>query len=351
MKSVARMELRPGMVLGADVDFQGKVLFPADTVLDDNKIERLKRFSIMCVTVKEDIDFATTHYEKLRFSEKFKHFEKKHAYNLMSYKQMMLAFAGSGLEIPSDALMAVYNDMRPTYENGALLLDYLYNLMPNQDELTYNHCLNSALLAGIFGEWMDMPEEERNNLILSCFYYDIGKINLPYEILWKPGKLTPEEYEIVKKHPVIGYSMLNQCRSIDQHIKNAVIMHHERMDGSGYPFHMQGLKIDNMARFIAVIDTYIAMASPRSYRSALTPLQILGHFELNMDKYDSSLLLPLMKRIADAQIGTTVELSDGTLWEVFIINPTKLSRPILKNADSQVLDLTQSPQLEIAKIM
>ncbi|MGN0402108.1 MAG: HD-GYP domain-containing protein [Acetatifactor sp.] len=351
MKSVARMALRPGMVLGADVEFQGNVLFPAGTVLNDNSIERLKRFSIMCVTVKEDIDFATTHYEKLRFSEKFKNFEKKHNYNLECYKQLMLAFEASGLEIPDETLLSIYNDMRSTYESGSLLLDYLYNLMPNPDELTYNHCLNSALLAGIFAEWVCMPEDERNNLILSCFYYDIGKIKLPYEILWKSGKLTEDEFNIVKKHPVIGYSMLNQCKHIDQHIKNAVIMHHERMDGSGYPFHMQGTKIDILARYIAIIDTYIAMASPRSYRNAFTPLQILSNYESNMDKYDTSLLLPLMKRIADAQIGTNVQLSDESVWEVFIINPAKLSRPILKNDDAQILDLAQNPQLEILKIL
>lgn len=351
MKSVARMALCPGMVLGSDVEFQGKILFPAGTVLNENSIERLKRFSIMCVTIKEDVDFATTHYEKLRFSDKFKNFETKHVHNLECYKQLMLSFEATGNEIPDEKLMEIYDDMRSTYENGAVLLDYLYNLMPNPDELTYNHCLNSALLGGIFSEWLSLSEDERNNLILSCFYYDIGKIKLPYQILWKSGKLTNEEFEIVKKHPAIGYKMVNNCKSMNLHIKNAIVMHHERMDGSGYPFHIQGTRIDIFARYVAIIDTYIAMASPRTYRNAFTPLQILGNYELNMDKYDTTLLLPLMKRIADAQIGTKVQLNDESVWEVFIINPSKLSRPILKNDNTQILDLSQNPHLEITKIL
>ena len=193
-----------------------------------------------------------------------------------------------------------------------------------------------------------MRPEDKNILILSCFYYDIGKLRLPYELLWKPGKLTDEEYDMVKKHPEIGYSILSNT-TLDRRIKNAVIMHHERMDGSGYPYHMKGSKIDIFARYVAIIDTYIAMASPRTYRNALTPLQILGNFEKDMLKFDSELLIPLMKRIADAQIGSTVQLNDESVWEVFVIHPGKLSRPILKNENNQILDLMENPQLEIMK--
>lgn len=348
MKSVARMALQPGMILGEDVECQGKQLYPAGTVIDENVLEHLKRYSVMCVTVKEDIDLATTHFEKIRFNDGFKQFEQKHADNLLLYKQMLLAFTATRLQIPDEALLAIYDDLHSTYEHGSTLLDYLYNLVPNEDELTFNHCLNSALLAGTFADWVGMRPEDKNILILSCFYYDIGKLRLPYELLWKPGKLTDEEYDMVKKHPEIGYSILSNT-TLDRRIKNAVIMHHERLDGSGYPYHMKGSKIDIFARYVAIIDTYIAMASPRTYRNALTPLQILGNFEKDMLKFDSELLIPLMKRIADAQIGSTVQLNDESVWEVFVIHPGKLSRPILKDENNQILDLMENPQLEIMK--
>ena len=93
MKSIARMALQPGMILGEDVEYQGKKLFSADTVVDENVLERLKRYSIMCVTIKEDIDLATTHYEKIRYNEAFKLFEQKHSVSLMLYRHMMHAFA------------------------------------------------------------------------------------------------------------------------------------------------------------------------------------------------------------------------------------------------------------------
>lgn len=349
MKSVARMELQPGMILGEDVINRGSVLFKADTVLDEAAIAKLSRYSIMCVTVKESVDLATTHYERVRYNEHFREFEQKHSVNLYRYKQLMTDFlATSGGFIPDGELLAIYNDLRNTYNTGTTLLDFLYNLMPNEDELTYNHCLNSALLAGIFADWINMPQDDKETLILSCFYYDIGKLKLPYEILWKPGKLTEEEFAIVKKHPAIGYQFLNNTK-VSQRIKNVTAMHHERMDGSGYPFHIKGTKIDVFARYVAIIDTYIAMASPRAYRNALTPLQILDNFMATREKYDAELLLPLMKRISDAQIGTSVQLSDESNWEVFMINPNKYSRPVLKNSDSQVLNLLDHPELEIVK--
>ncbi|MCM1190899.1 MAG: HD domain-containing protein [Butyrivibrio sp.] len=349
MKSVARMALEPGMVLGEDVSYQDEILFPAETVLTAAMIERLKRYSIMCVTIKEGIDFATTHYEKIRFDEYFKIFQQKHGDNLMHYKRLMISFVMEGRQIPDEALLSIYSDMASTYDSGTVLLDYLYNLVPNEDELTFTHCLNSALLGGTFADWMELEKQDKETLILSCFYYDIGKLRLPYEILWKSGRLSEEEYALVKKHPVIGYAILNNTSSVNQRIKNAVIMHHERMDGSGYPYHMKGSGIDIFARYVAIIDTYIAMASPRSYRTALTPLQILDNFQKNLSVYDTEILLPLMKRISDAQLGTTVQLSDDSVWDVFLIHPGRYSHPVLKNAEDQTLDLLATPQLTIVK--
>lgn len=348
MKSVATIELTPGMVLAEDVAYQGEVLYPKETVLNKVILERLKRYNIMCVTVMEEVDFATTHKEKLHFNEDFINFEKKYAENLKRYKALMTNFLENGQPIPEKDLFAIYDDMESTYTYSSELLDFLYNLTPNENELTYNHCLNSALLAGVFATWVRMPEEERRILILCGFYYDIGKFKLPYEILWKPGKLTEEEFTLVKKHPVIGYALVRNL-PLDEHVKNAVIMHHERMDGTGYPYHMKTTKIDSYARYMAMIDTYIAMASPRSYRSAFTPLQILGNFEGNLFKYDMELLIPLMKHIGDAQIGSTVQLNDDSVWEVFIINTTTYARPLLKNEQNDFLNLADHPELKIVR--
>nr|MCR5754414.1 hypothetical protein [Acetatifactor sp.] len=150
MKTITRMELKPGMVLGADVLYQGNILFPAKTKLDNGMIHKLQRYSILCVTVLENVDMAYTHYERIQYDAKFKEFEKAHNEALLSYKDAFMNFLYKGSKIPDDLLMNIYESLAVMIPNGSVLLDYLYNLMPNEDELTFNQCLNSALLAGTF---------------------------------------------------------------------------------------------------------------------------------------------------------------------------------------------------------
>lgn len=348
MKTITKMELQPGMTIGEDVIAFGKVLYPSGTKVDQNLIDRLNRHPIMCVTVMEDIDFATTHYERVRLNENFKAFEQAYLSRLNYYKTLINSFLVTGRKPDDKALLGIYNELYSYITTGPALLDYLYNMVPNEDELTFRQCLNSALLAGTFADWLSMNEEDKNILILCGFYYDIGKLKLPYDLLWKPDKLTDEEFATVKNHTVIGYSMVRNLE-LNEHVKNAVIMHHERLDGSGYPYRMTGSKIDVFARYIAIVDAYIAMASPRAYRNAFTPLQILGKLENSLAQFDVELLMPLMNRIADAQIGSMVQLNDDTIWEVLIIHQNNFSRPFLKNENGDILDLAEYPELEIVK--
>lgn len=349
MKVITKMELQPGMILGEDIVNQGNVIYPVDTKIDNMIIEKLNRYpAIICVTIKENIDLATTHYERIRYDDNFKTFEKAHAIALYKYKAAMFRFLETGVKIPDEFFLELYDELYSLIPNGVSLLDYLYNMMPNEDELTFTQCLNSALLAGTFADWISMNAEAKKTMILSGFYYDIGKLKLPYELLWKPRRLTDEEFNTIKQHPTIGYDMVQKL-NLNNHIKNAVLMHHERMDGSGYPFQFSGTNIDIYARYLAIIDSYTAMASPRTYRSAFTPLQILGILEQSLEKFDVELLLPLMKRIADAQIGSTVQLNDDTVWDVLVIHPSKFSRPILRNSKNEIIDLSDHPELEIIK--
>ena len=338
------------MTLGEDVIWQDNVLYPAGTVLTDAIIGEFNRYSIMWATVTEDADFASTHYEKARFSSGFKSFEEMHAASLIKYRQLMHDFATAWEIIPDEELLDIYDGLRSTYPDFVALIDYLYKLMADEDDLTYAHSMNSALLAGAFAEWSSMPEEDRKNLILTGFYYDIGKLKLPNEILWRPGKLTDKEFEIVKRHTTIGWAMVGNA-GLDPRIQETILTHHERMDGSGYPNNAKGDEICLYARYIGIIDTYTAMASPRPHRAAFTPLQILEHFEKHMVKYDAEILVPLMENIAKAQIGSTVCLNDGSVWDVLSVNPDCYARPVLKNKDSQLLDLRDHPGLEIVKMM
>ncbi len=351
MKIVARMSLQDGMILGEDVkDSHGNVLYTAGTEINARVINKLNRYSIMCVTIMEDIDFAQTHYERMRFDNTFKAFEIIYTDCLNRYKEMMTIFLNTGTIIENNKLLSLYHNVMSSVPGNAAIFDYLYIRVPNEDEMTLTHCFNSALIAGTFADWLLLNEEEKNTLILCGFYYDIGKLMLPYHLLWKPGKLTAEEYEQIKSHTVTGYKLL-RMHNINPNIKRSVVLHHERLDGSGYPYGFDKEEIDIYSRCISIIDTYEAMAAPRAHRLSIPPLNILAYFEEALSQYDVELLMPIMKNIANMQIGTNVQLSDESIWEVFLLNNHKLSRPILRNEKSEMLDLSIRPDLKIEKVI
>ena len=350
MKSIASLALIDGMEIGNDVtNHRGDIIIPKGTIVDQNIKNKLERNGIICVDIMEKIDYATTHYEKIRLSEPFKKFEENYRLQLILYKSTMSDFVSSGLPLNFGKLLDIHNSIRALAEDNATLLDYLYNMLPDEDDLTHTHCLNSALIAGVFADWMGLSNEKRNELIQCGFIYDIGKLKLPNEILWKPDKLTDFEFMQIKKHTLIGYAMLEN-QPIPDFLKRCTLMHHERCDGTGYPAKLKREQIDLYARYMAIVDSYDAMTSARSYRKSLTPLQVVARFEdEGYGRYDDEILRPLLKRLADSQIGLTVRLNDDTKWEVFIINPTKLSRPILKSG-TELLNLCERPELEIVAI-
>ena len=350
MKSVARMALEEGMVIAADVtNYRGDIIVPKGTTVNSGIIGKLERNSIICVDIMEKVDYATTHFEKIRLSESFKKFEEAYRSQMPVYKSMMSDFVSFGVPLKMEKLMEIHDTIRSCARSGETLLDYLYNMLPDEDELTHTHCLNSALIAGVFADWLSMEAAKRIELIQCGFLYDIGKLRLSNDILWKPGKLTELEFMQIKTHTLIGYNLLEK-QPIPDCIKRCTLMHHERCDGTGYPSNLKKDQIDLYARYMSIIDTYEAMTSARSYRETLNPLQVIARFEADgYGKYDNELLRPILKRLADSQIGLTVRLNDDSKWEVFIINPSKLSRPILKK-DDVLLNLHEHPELDIVAI-
>lgn len=350
MKNVARMALENGMVIGEDVySYKNKLIYSKNTVVDDSVVARLARYSIMCVSIMEDIDYATTHYEKVRLSSEFKTFELTYNNCMSIYRKLMKGFVEQGTPAKMGSLMELYVKISSRARGGEQLLDFLYNMLPSEDDMTYAHCLNSALIAGVFGTWLNLSKEDIFLLIQCAFFYDIGKLKLPQDLLWKSGKLTDLEFTKLKTHTMLGFDMLKD-RDMDEHVLKATLMHHERCDGSGYPSKLRSDKIDIFAKYIAIIDAYEAMTSARTYRVSLNPFQVIANFEKDgYVKFDEEILRPILSHIAATQIGFTVRLTNDVEAEIVQINEAHLTRPLLQAGD-EMIDLVKEPDLDIAAI-
>lgn len=351
MRTVARIQLEKGMELAEDVfDYKNNLLFPAGTIVDEQCIAKLSRHSVMAVNIKDMTEHATTHYEKVRYSVEFSTFEKEYFLRLKDYKNLFSKLLNEG-RIPSEnELISLYASVRFFAKEPEKMLDYLYNMLPSEDDMTYAHCFNSALIAGVFSEWLKLSEEDTKLLILCGFYFDIGKLMLPHELIWKPGRLTPEEFARMKTHTVLGFEFLLKCKLNDNIVK-AALLHHERFDGTGYPTGAKGNGINRFARYMSIIDAYEAMTSARTYRQSLNPFQVIENFEnAGSFQYDTNMLNAILFRIASAQVGLTVKLSNDTEGEVIFINQRKLSRPFIKINNTPV-DLSSMPSLKITSVV
>ncbi len=137
-----------------------------------------------------------------------------------------------------------------------------------RDPYTAGHQLRTASLASAISQMMGLPRETTEKIYLAALLHDIGKIYVPSEILTKPGKLDRAEFELIKRHPVIGYRIIKNI-PFSFNIHDIVLQHHERLDGSGYPGGLRDDEIMIEAKIIAVADVVEAMMSHRPYRPAL----------------------------------------------------------------------------------
>lgn len=136
-----------------------------------------------------------------------------------------------------------------------------------KDDYTFRHCTRVAYYSLILGREYGLNTAQLRDLELSALFHDIGKIGIADNILKKPNGLTPEEFEIMKRHPEYSAEIIAGLPGIKEEVVKSVLHHHERFDGRGYPYNLKEEAIPLYSRMIIIADTYDAMTSIRPYRS------------------------------------------------------------------------------------
>jgi putative two-component system response regulator len=155
-------------------------------------------------------------------------------------------------------------------DSAELVLKTLALMIEARDAYTQGHCERLARYATALGVRLGLPEEDLIALTKGGYFHDIGKIAIPDSILLKPGPLTPEEFERMKEHAVIGERLCGDLRAL-HHVRPIVRHHHEHLDGTGYPDHLRGDEVPLLAQIIGIVDVYDAITTNRPYRSAQKP--------------------------------------------------------------------------------
>ncbi|MGN0412475.1 MAG: HD domain-containing phosphohydrolase [Lachnospiraceae bacterium] len=223
------------------------------------------------------------------------------------------------------------------------------NDLRSMDGYTYAHSVNVAIISCVIGVGLGMSEKELEILVMAALMHDLGKLSIPPEILNKPGRLTPEEYEIMKSHATLSYQLISERFDISAHVKSAVLFHHENVDGSGYPQGLDGTQQSVYVKILHVADVFDALVSDRPYKTGYSSAEASEYMMGGCGVlFDLKAVESLLKYVPLYPKGTEVSLSDGRRGIVFDNVGFHNLRPILRLMDGTMLDLADAGNLSLA---
>lgn len=369
MRQIPVSKLKPGMVTAEDIlSYDLKMIVPRGVILTENIISRLEGFSIYYAYIEDLIvvdlsqpiaeppfhmpedsalepepidtdDSAKTSKDKIRESRQFQLFSHDFSKCADHYRDNIMNAIYRNEQFHANDLIKETMDLLCMDGGKISVFDMLLN-MHNIDDSVYNHCIDVALVSNILARWLDFSEADQLMATACGLFHDVGKFLLPSGVLRKPGKLTADEFEIVKTHTTEGFHLLGKFQNIPETVKNSALMHHEKCDGSGYPYGLKGDEIDKFAKIVTIADIFDAMTSERVYRSAMCPFTVIKYFEDDgLQKYELKYILTFLENVANSYLNHRVTLSNGMEGNVIFINRDKYSKPVIRTENDEIIDL------------
>ena len=213
------------------------------------------------------------------------------------------------------------------------------------DEYTYMHSVAVCALMVALGRQLGLNDAQCHEAGMAGMLHDLGKAAMPQEILNKPGKLTPEEFDIIKQHSMRGYEMLIAGANVSEGVLDVCRHHHERWDGTGYPDGLAGEQISLLARMGAVCDVYDAVTSDRPYKAGWDPAHSLSQMATWKGHFDTSVFQSFVKSIGIYPTGSLVRMRSARLAVVLEQNSAALTKPKVKIFFSTKAGLPLEPQV------
>lgn len=214
------------------------------------------------------------------------------------------------------------------------------------DDYTYMHSVAvCALMVGL-GQRLKLGEDQIRLVGMAGLLHDLGKAAIPLHILNKPGRLTDEEFDVVRGHPREGYEMLREGGAVPVPVMDACLHHHEKINGTGYPDKLKGDQISLIAKMAAICDVYDAITSNRPYKNGWDPAESLRRMaEWTQDHFDPRLFQAFVKTLGIYPVGSLVRLASGRIGVVTEQNPNALTTPKVKVFFSTKSDLRIPPEV------
>lgn len=366
MRQIPITALTPGMITAADVlSYDHEAIIPKGIILTENIISRLEGYSIYYVYIEDNliVDLSAPMVNQIvsaqdaevakllsiddqvknrQKNRQLQRFSQGYARCAEHYENSLMKSLYRSEPFQANELLKECTALLRQDKQEISIFDMLLN-MHNAEDSVYCHCIDVALISSVLARWLHFSGEDQMMAAACGLFHDIGKFMLPARILRKPGKLTPDEFEIIKTHTTEGFHLLGRYANIPDPVKNAALMHHEKCDGSGYPYGLTGDDIDRFAKIVTIADIFDAMTSERVYRAAMCPFSVIKHFEDDgIQKYEMRYILTFLENVSNSYLNHKVTLSNGMKGNVIFINPGSFSQPVVCTEDNEIIDLQKS---------
>jgi len=232
-----------------------------------------------------------------------------------------------GRSVNSREARVVVGDIATQVSGNASATMWLTNL-GSKDEQLSTHAVNVCVLALAFGMHLGLDRDRLECIGLGALLHDVGKVNLPAELLSRAGPLNPEEWDAVRRHPTDGYEAARSAGDIGDEVLDIIRMHHERVDGTGYPAGLAGEAVPLHARIVGIANAYDSLTSDRPYRGARPADEVLQQFYNEAGgSFGAKLVQEFIRCVGIFPVGSLVELDNGALGVVVGSSPETRLRP------------------------
>lgn len=222
--------------------------------------------------------------------------------------------AGQAQSLLSQRLRAVERAMAELSDSHVRFLTTFARAVSLRDEPTGGHCERVAQNAAALGQAMGLADRSLTDLYWAGMLHDLGKLSVPERILLKPGRLTPEEYAVVKQHSDKGADMLQSVSADLALIAGGVRAHHERWDGTGYPRGLKGEAIPLYGRILAIVDVFEALTCQRPYREPMSPQAAVTYLHEHAGThFDPAILAVFVQLFSEGKISVSVTASEQAI--------------------------------------
>lgn len=338
---VRTSSLREGMKIDQVIkDRLDRTLIARGTLLDEYVIDALKKRGVTGVYIREGEEdpepekpekpippMVKKTIEKLRKQDASKVRLSESVKKRVS-EGIQYLYNNSDSQQFTDTSTKITNDlMKAINDNDALAVDI--STLKTSDEYTFKHSVDVATLSMIIAKNQGLPEKDIYNIGISGLLHDMGKSKIPTEILNKPGRLDDEEFAVMKSHSVLGYDILKTKKEFSGPISLAVLQHHEKMNGKGYPFGFTSDKICPYAKILSVTDVYDALVTERPYKKSFSQRTAVEMIMSMTEELDMTAMRTFLSSVILYPVDSTVQLSNGEEARVVKNNKSSVMRPVV----------------------